>query len=284
LSGIIYQTDESFGTCAPGETRYVKGEKGDQGSQGIQGAKGDKGDQGAKGEQGIQGERGLKGDQGEKGDQGVSGAKGEKGDKGESGNDGTGVTILGYYTSLTELKAENPAGSAGEAYLILGDLYVWSEMEADWANVGNIQGPKGEKGDKGDTGSQGIQGIQGSQGPQGAKGDTGETGATGAKGDKGDKGEKGDAADSFILAFDNITASSWSASGVYADFAFECALSIASCTQAMTAEVIFAPGQATLGALAPVCQTGAGTVTIYANQNLGSFVIPRVLLLRAEGA
>lgn len=82
--------------------------------------------------------------------------KGPKGDKGDKGEDGTGVTILGSYSSLSELQTAHPTGNSGDSYLINGNLYVWSVTEAAWKNVGTIQGPKGDKGDKGDTGTSGI--------------------------------------------------------------------------------------------------------------------------------
>lgn len=85
-----------------------------------------------------------------------NGTKGTKGDKGDKGDDGTGVTILGSYSSESELRANHPTGSVGDSYLVEGSLYVWSETTNDWANVGNI---KGEKGDKGETGENGTNGV-----------------------------------------------------------------------------------------------------------------------------
>ena len=102
--------------------------------------------------------------------------------KGEKGDTGAGLSILGTLVDTSELP---PSGVAGDAYLIDGELHVWSEAQNTWVNVGNI---KGEKGDKGDQGEQGIQGIQGEKGERGEKGDTG---AKGEKGDKGDRGEQG---------------------------------------------------------------------------------------------
>ena len=75
----------------------------------------------------------------------------EKGDKGEQG---TGVTILGKLNSEAELP---PTGEAGQAYLINGELFVWSETTSSWVNVGNIKGEKGDKGDRGLTGKSAYQ-------------------------------------------------------------------------------------------------------------------------------
>lgn len=114
--------------------------------------------------------------------------------KGEKGDQGTGVTILGSYSSESELITAHPTGSIGDSYLINGYLYVWSDTDTAWINVGNIQGPQGEKGDTGETGPQGPQGPKGdtgATGPQGPKGDTGETGPQGEKGDTGPQGLQG---------------------------------------------------------------------------------------------
>lgn len=79
--------------------------------------------------------------------------------KGEKGEQGTGVRILGTLVNESELP---PIGEPGDAYLINGDLYVWSDTTDDWTNVGTIKGPKGD------------QGIQGPKGDKGDKGDPGE--------------------------------------------------------------------------------------------------------------
>lgn len=75
--------------------------------------------------------------------------------KGEKGEQGTGVRILG---TLLDESALPSIGEPGDAYLINGDLYVWSDTTNDWTNVGTIKGPKG------DTGPQGPQGEQGPPG------------------------------------------------------------------------------------------------------------------------
>ena len=62
------------------------------------------------------------------------------------GKDGTSISILGSYESLEELQEAHPTGNDGDGYLIQGDLYVWSETQSNWRNVGNIQGPKGDTG------------------------------------------------------------------------------------------------------------------------------------------
>lgn len=101
------------------------------------------------------------------GKDGEDGAQGEKGEKGDKGEDGTGVTILGSFSTEEELKQTHPTGEVGQSYLVAGSLYVWSATENDWANVGNIQGPKGDKGDPGEIGAVGPMGPTGKDGAPG---------------------------------------------------------------------------------------------------------------------
>lgn len=69
--------------------------------------------------------------------------------QGAKGEAGTSVTILGSYNTYADLIAAHPTGSAGDAYLVNGDLYVWSTNSSAWSNVGNIQGPQGTAGANG---------------------------------------------------------------------------------------------------------------------------------------
>lgn len=148
------------------------------GKDGKDGTDGLNGLDGVDGEQGPVGPQGPIGPEGPMGSQGLQGIQGPQG---ENGKNGTGVTILGSFDTYEEL--EVISGNAGDAYLIDGDLYVWSLTENKWKNVGTIEGPQGPQGiqgiqgEKGATGEQGIQGIQGPIGPQGPKGDKGDTGA-----------------------------------------------------------------------------------------------------------
>jgi hypothetical protein len=66
---------------------------------------------------------------------------------GSNGQDGTSVTILGSYNTLAELQTAHPTGNVGDAYIIGGNLYVWAVDDAEWENVGNIQGPAGKDGE-----------------------------------------------------------------------------------------------------------------------------------------
>lgn len=127
------------------------------------------------------------------------GEKGERGEPGVKGETGAALAIKGTKNSTSDLPK---AGKAGDAYMIGGDLYVWSDTT--WTNVGRVkgeigqtgpqgpigprgpQGPTGAKGEKGDQGEQGPRGFTGEQGANGIQGPRGETGPRGAKGDKGD--------------------------------------------------------------------------------------------------
>ena len=127
------------------------------------------------------------------------GEKGDKGERGEKGETGAALNVKGTKNSASDLPAK---GAAGDAYMVGGDLYVWSETT--WTNVGRIKGEKGDqgvqgpigprgpqgatgaKGEKGDIGEQGPRGLTGEQGANGIQGPRGETGPRGEKGDKGD--------------------------------------------------------------------------------------------------
>lgn len=172
--------------------RGVQGPRGEQGPQGERGATGDRGPQGIQGETGPTGPRGPAGADGDPGPQGPVGDKGDLGSRGPKGDPGSSVTLRGELDSSDELV--NYPGEDGHAWLIQGDMWVWSTEIDDWLNTGNIQGPRGEQGPigpKGDKGDQGIQGPIGPDGPTGPKGDVGSRGPTGPQGEIGPKGDQG---------------------------------------------------------------------------------------------
>ena len=116
------------------------------------------------------------------------------GPTGPRGMPGTNINIRGSFPSIEELKKSHPSGSAGDTYIIQGDLYYWSEDTQTWENAGHIGGPtgsKGEKGEKGDIGPTGPIGMPGQPGLKGDKGDIGPTGPQGIKGDQGLIGPQG---------------------------------------------------------------------------------------------
>lgn len=160
--------------------------KGPQGEVGPAGPEGVPGPQGEVGPQGIQGERGAMGPQGE------MGPMGPQGEIGPQGNDGTSVTILGSYSNFQDLEVAHPEGSSGQSYLVDEDLFVWSEENNEWVNVGKIRGPEGKTGPMGPRGPQGEKGVQGDPGPQGVRGPEGPQGVQGLQGERGPQGLQGD--------------------------------------------------------------------------------------------
>ncbi len=157
----------------------------------FRGPQGEMGPQGEEGPQGVQGIHGAIGPTGPMGPQGIQGEQGPMGEKGEKGTDGTSVTILGSYSSLEELKQYHSKGSPGQSYLVDDSLYVWSEEQQEWSNVGKIRGPQGVQGIQGKTGPTGPRGLPGETGPQGPQGEEGPQGVQGLRGEPGPRGPQG---------------------------------------------------------------------------------------------
>lgn len=127
----------------------------------------------------------------------IRGEKGEKGDRGERGPKGEpgGLTVKGYYSTLSALEQAVPSPVTGEVYGVGAsapyNIYIWDGNNNRWVDNGTIQGAKGDKGDKGDTGDTGPQGVQGPKGEPGGKGDKGDKGDTGDAGPQGAPGTNG---------------------------------------------------------------------------------------------
>jgi hypothetical protein len=121
---------------------------------------------------------------------GPTGPVGPQGQQGVTGPQGSGVNILGTYSTLQLLQSDNPVGNVGDGYIVQNDLYVWSDLNQEWANAGPIVGPTGATGPTGSTGPTGadstVTGPTGPTGPSG--GPTGPTGATGPTGPTGPTG------------------------------------------------------------------------------------------------
>lgn len=132
------------------------------------------------------------------------GADGQKGDIGPTGPAGTSVTILGSFPTYDDLIKEHPTGNLGQSYLVGDNLYVWSENDGNWIDVGVIRGPQGlpgEKGEPGEMGPQGVQGPQGIEGPMGIQGPRGEQGEMGPTGPRGPE----EIESAYIVTFNNNT-------------------------------------------------------------------------------
>lgn len=121
---------------------------------------------------GPQGATGPTGPSGPIGPTGPAGFTGPTGPTGAAGRDGSGVTILGVLGSTGALPTG--ANSAGDAYVVNGNLYIWDATNSVWSNAGPIQGPTGATGPTGARGADSS--IPGPTGP------TGPTGAAGAPG------------------------------------------------------------------------------------------------------
>jgi len=93
---------------------------------------------GPQGPAGVPGPAGATGPAGAKGDAGAAGPGGPAGPKGDKGDVGNGLKIVGTVASQSALPA---TGTTGDAYLIGGDLFVWTG--AAWTNAGPVQGPPG---------------------------------------------------------------------------------------------------------------------------------------------
>ena len=95
---------------------------------------------------------------GPQGPQGIPGIQGPQGEIGPQGIPGKSVSILGEYKTYEELIKNHPTGNVNDSYLVNGDLYVWTENDGKWNNVGRIAGPTGPKGDIGPKGEKGEDG------------------------------------------------------------------------------------------------------------------------------
>jgi hypothetical protein len=176
---------------------------------------------------------------------------------GADGADGAGLNILGALPDEASLPS---TGAPGNAYLIAGDLWVWSGSA--WVNAGQIQGPAGPagpKGDTGDTGPAGPQGLKGDTGDTGPAGEQGPTGATGATGATGPQGPQGGPATA--LPTRTITGTADTITPADAGRMLICT-SATPVTLTIGAEATASWAQADAVPVVHVFQAGAGAVTI----------------------
>jgi hypothetical protein len=165
---------------------YLTANPGATGPTGVTGPSGPSGPTGATGATGSTGPSGPTG-VGATGATGPSGATGATGATGPTGATGAGVAILGSYASLGALQSAHPTGTAGDAYAVAGDLYIWDSGTSSWVYASPLQGAQGA------TGATGPTGVTGPTGPTGigATGATGPTGVTGVVGATGPTGPTG---------------------------------------------------------------------------------------------
>jgi hypothetical protein len=167
-AGIVTYAKHAGSADVAGNARHLDGKtatqiaasvRGPRGLQGPAGPAGVAGTAGTAGAAGATGSAGPKGDAGAAGPGGPQGPAGPQGPKGDKGDVGAGLQIVGTVASESALPS---AGATGDAYLVGGDLFVWTG--AAWTDAGPVLGPKGDRGDTGATGPQGQQGTQGIQG------------------------------------------------------------------------------------------------------------------------
>lgn len=91
------------------------------------------------------------------------------GPPGEQGKEGAGLSILGTLESTAALPA---AGEPGQAYMIGGNLYVWTLADNAWMNVGKIKGDAGDTPEIGANRHWWIGGVDTGVPATGEKGDT----------------------------------------------------------------------------------------------------------------
>ncbi len=68
------------------------------------------------------------------------------GPTGPPGKDGAGLAVLDTYDSAEALYQAHPSGKAGDAYLVDGSLWVWSDSLGGWQSAGALEGPAGKDG------------------------------------------------------------------------------------------------------------------------------------------
>ena len=197
----------------------------------------------------------LTGPQGEQGPQGAPGADGAQGPAGENG---------GYYT---------PAVSDS------GNL-TWTASKAGMPSVAGAN-IKGQKGDKGDPGAPGAQGPTGADGAPGAAATiNGVNALTLQGGSNVTLNQSGstvtiNAKAPSVLAFSSnkaVATSTWSSNSTYTAYPWRASVAYAGVTADYFPDIVFNPNDADFGKLAPICETYAGGVYIYASERPGATV------------
>ncbi len=78
-----------------------------------------------------------------------------------------------------------------------------------------------------------------------------------------------------VITASNITVNNWTADSTYPDYPYKASISVSEVTSDYIGEIIFGVTEAVSGNYAPVCLTGASSVTIYSKVN-NSITIPTI--------
>ena len=264
---LSWENDKGLENPEPVSIRGPQGPKGDAGDMGPQGPAGPQGETGAKGDTGDTGPQGPKGDTGATGPQGPAGPQGEPGPKGDTGPQGPAGPQgePGPKGDTGDTGPQGLKGDAGES----GATYTPSVDEdglLSWANDKGLENPEPVN----------------IRGPQGPKGDAGDTGPQGPKGDTGDTGPQGPAGEIAVLSFADVIvpATSWKNDDTYSEYPYRASILLANVTAEHFATVVFSVADAIAGQFAPVAESYAGGVYIYANESPAETVtIPSIVCI-----
>lgn len=93
----------------------------------------------------------------------------------------------------------------------------------------------------------------------------------------------GKASKALSFSAQSVAASAWAADTTYDGYGYRASIALTGVTAAMYAEVVFSPADATGGNFAPVCDTAAGAVYIYAKTApVASITIPRIIAMEVS--
>ena len=269
------------GNVGPTGPQGPKGETGATGPQGLTGPRGPKGDTGEAGPQGPKGETGATGPQGEQGPRGLQGPQGEKGNTGATGPQGpkgeTGAT-----------GPQGPAGPAGEGVPPGGQqgqiIVSTGNGGTKWADFPSADielDPDGglESGENGygvELAGNGTRG--GIVGTAATADQTEEIGVNSS-------GKLLTRPAAKATTNKTLSAAGWVASSDFDQYPYQFTIGISGMTAADFAEVVPSPETIEQGILAPICQTAADGLKVYATeQPTAQMVIDSIIWWRPTTA
>jgi len=143
----------------------------------------------------------------------------------------------------------------------------FSHLGQDVEDLAGVVGP---------TGATGPPGPMGATGPAGATGPTGATGLTGAPGPQGPVGT----VDKITVTNLTVSTSAWAANTTYSGFGFRASVAITGATANHFPIVAYHPTNVLTGNFAPIADSYAGGVYLYAKTVPAATVtIPAIVLL-----